>query len=146
MKTIPLRGSPANTPKLMTSDQLAAAANAGVQPIASWIEEVIETQGIGDKAAARIPVVIRALGVRTYPIFGKDGRSAVWFKEFPRDSISAEIECALALTAIAESGQLNRFRRCEACSTFFVGDPRAKWCSNACGSKVRQRKFRKARR
>jgi hypothetical protein len=134
-------------PKLPTGEDLANAANAGTQPIADWLEQVVASGGLG-KVGPRITTLVRAMGIRTYPLFAKgDSSEVLWFREYPYNSVNAEIECALALAAIAESGGLRRIRRCQLsdCRKFFFGDPRAKWCSNACGSKSRKRKSRKSR-
>lgn len=145
MKRIPLRKRPRNDsvlqtrPQLLTPADLVRVANDGVQPIAAWLEHVAETGQLSGKAKVRITTIVRELGIRTYPLFQTDGASIMWAREYPGDSMSAEIEWAVAITAVAEQGNLPRFRRCVLpdCRSYFVGDPRSRWCSNACGSKAR---------
>jgi hypothetical protein len=153
MKKIPLLRTvrtAAVSPKLLTIEQLLDAASAGVEPVAAWLDEIATNGRLGRTSTDRITEVVRTLGIRTYPVFAKKGDSdlVLWIHEYPSDSVSAETECALALVAAADAGNLSRIHRCvlEDCRKFFMGDPRSKWCSNACGAKVRQRKFRKSRR
>ncbi|MCB0348038.1 MAG: CGNR zinc finger domain-containing protein, partial [Bdellovibrionales bacterium] len=45
-------------------------------------------------------------------------------------------------------GNLDKVRRCQAedCGKFFFGRKKAKWCSNACGSRHRVSKMRKSKK
>ena len=63
------------------------------------------------------------------------------FDKLPAPSIFAAFEFSKFLS----SGVLHRLRRCQnqECERFFIGPPQAKWCSKACGSKVRVSKMRK---
>jgi hypothetical protein len=63
------------------------------------------------------------------------------FDEVPAPKVFAAFEFSKFLS----SGVLHRLRRCQSqeCESFFIGPPQAKWCSKACGSKVRVNKMRK---
>ena len=47
------------------------------------------------------------------------------------------------LAALISSGVFDKLKRCEDCRNFYIGGPRAKWCSNTCGSRNRARDKRK---
>lgn len=51
----------------------------------------------------------------------------------------------LCLVSLISAGLSDRLKRCSLneCRRFFFGDPRKKWCSDNCGSKVRVRNKRK---
>jgi len=51
---------------------------------------------------------------------------------------------AMATIRILMDQYVNRLHQCQLddCNTYFVGDPRSKWCSKNCGSKFRVRKKR----
>lgn len=51
----------------------------------------------------------------------------------------------LCLVSVINAGLSDRLKRCALteCRKFFFGDPRKKWCSDACGSKVRVREKRR---
>jgi hypothetical protein len=48
---------------------------------------------------------------------------------------------AVGMVRVLMEGYDKRLHRCELedCGTYFVGDPRAKWCSTTCGSTARMR-------
>lgn len=52
---------------------------------------------------------------------------------------------ALAMVRIIAEGFTDKVHRCalKECRKYFVGDPRARWCSTTCGSKYRVRKKRR---
>jgi hypothetical protein len=70
-----------------------------------------------------------------------------WAAQLPEPECFPNIESAIALIVvrIINAELVPNLHRCalEDCRKYFAGDRRAEWCSNACGSKHRQREWRK---
>lgn len=66
---------------------------------------------------------------------------AINFDQIP----PVESAAALFFSSMALNGELNGLKRCESheCRKFYVGNAKAKWCSDTCGSRERLRKKRK---
>lgn len=115
----------------------------------------IHSNGITDELVKQINEWL-ALRPRTVcPQFDAQSRSFIWafeesfdemwlvdpsVKPEPPDKILPFVGWCTAI--LISVGVFDRLKRCEACKRFYFGGPRAKYCSDNCGSLTRVRRKR----
>lgn len=125
---------------------LIAAANKGDHYPVYWIKRIAR-YGASDSLLTEVDALLSHVHVNA------NWRLDPSTKEFKRatygpvaDSFPTwECVWALAVARFINSGLVKKLKKCQLseCNNFFIGGPRAKWCSDNCGSKHRVRNKRK---
>jgi hypothetical protein len=122
-------------------------ANEGDQLAIAWLEEILATKAPSEAWLSRVERLARGVQINTYPKLKESEGKFVWAREFPKPKQFRDREAAMALVVVrlVNADFLNRLHKCqlEDCGTYFVADPRTKWCSVAHGSTKRMREKRK---
>jgi hypothetical protein len=120
------------------------AANAGDERFLAWLRRV-ERHGVTHGLAEDINKKLLGFQMPACFVFNTEtGKLEPGF--FPFDlPKNDEVMIAFSVAVALADGALDTLKRCalKECSKYFVGDPRAKWCSETCGSKYRVRNKRK---
>ena len=138
-------------------NNILALANEGQGPARYYISR-IERYGFSDALANRLNEWLDRMEAKARPRFNAKSRELVW--QFDNPTATAwlynrdieptlkDIEALFAwmIAALISEDALNGLKRCalKDCQKYFVGGPRAKWCSENCGSlyRVRQKRCR----
>lgn len=119
------------------AEKLADDANAGGATPAEWLGDIARN-GLTTTLVAEIKRAVSDYGITTFPEINVKTKKVRWVRRLP-PNLPERAAYALSLVTIIEADFIEHIRRCGECSKFFVADPRARWCSKACGSRARVR-------
>jgi predicted RNA-binding Zn ribbon-like protein len=134
-------------------DSALQAANTGQQPFRRWITR-IERYGITDSLVSDLNEVLQNIEVRTWPaLINRAGKFHVGLADMysgmtlPRPDAQEEV-AALQIARLISANAFRYLRRCKAddCGNYFARGWKAEWCSDNCGSRVRNAEMRKRRK
>lgn len=132
------------------ADLLARTANVGNEQSLYWVRR-LERWGVTDSLLADVERKVRGARIPAYLALDPKSKTFKWNFEWPDFASDAgplpdrESMYALFVAWAISAGTAHKVKRCvlKECHKYFVGGPRAKWCSENCGSKHRVRKKRK---
>lgn len=133
------------------AERLVREANSKNEAVLRWLNPLIES-GATDEYLIELGEELFPIEVPQYRMLDRDTFRFRWALRGRMSKKAAEAfrngGPALAIARLIDDSFTNRIRRCELadCRTYFVGDPRARWCSRRCGSTHRQRELRKRRK
>ena len=122
------------------------AANTPDHPMRHWISRV-DTYGVTDSLIADINKKIRKVEMKGSAKLYKTGHGLIlgMSEKFLVTAKVREERFPLVLGYLLVHDRLKYLRRCAntECRKYFVRGPKAKWCSNTCGGRIRNRSKRK---
>ncbi len=126
--------------------ELATAANRGDDLSTYWISRLIE-ENVSHALLRDIFDRVSDVYVTSKLELDIDKKEFSWvygpenFDVYP----NAEKFCALMLVHLINAGIVEKVKQCERdeCGNFFVGNKKARYCDDKCGSIIRARKMRK---
>lgn len=126
---------------------LVSNANDGSQPELYWIRK-LERSGPSARLVRELNAKLRAMPTTIHTFPELDPRTlklSAKYDSTRKGESEWDWTCAYLVAFAIEAGTFKNLKRCalKECSKYFIGDPRAKWCSANCGSKYRVRKKRK---
>ena len=120
-------------------------ANQGDEYALAWIQRIAR-YGVTEKLAQDLNKKLEKFQMTACYGFDANSQSLEPRFWFP-DGITEDREAQIAFVIASSLGErrLDGLKRCSLseCRKYYVGGPRAKWCSDNCGSKHRIRKKRK---
>lgn len=142
----PLHGTTA--PEIqMAAHLLVTYANDGSQPELYWIRR-LERFGPSAGLVRELNAKLHAMptSIHTFPELDPTTlKVSTKYDSTRGDEVDRDWKRAYIVACVIEAGTFTNLKRCalKECSKYFIGDPRAKWCSANCGSKYRVRKKRR---
>lgn len=132
------------------AETLVKMANNGDEFAKTWVEKLIAKR-TSPAVLNLVNDAIMDVDISVQVALDASRRQFGWRPQIspgPKNVKSMNNAIALLIARLVNAGYVDRLRHCQLsdCGRYFVGDPRSKWCSDTCGSKFRQRKFRKGRR
>ena len=120
-------------------------ANAGDADWLKWIQR-IERYGITNSLISDINRILLDVQVNAYPML-KPGIGRMGFRySFSKAGSQPSYEAMIAfqIACLIGDGTLDKLKRCQfsECHKYFLGNAKAKYCSDRCGSNVRIRQSR----
>jgi len=136
----------------LLADDLAAWANSGDECALQWIRR-LKKYGVTKSLLADVDRAVRGFRVHTFLALDVDFGTFGWRQQIIKHRTFSDHSAvsdraavfALMIARLVNAGIIDRLKRCQlkSCRKYFFGGPRAKWCSDTCGSKVRVRNKRK---
>ena len=128
-------------------DKFVAAANDGDKQALYWIRR-LERYGVTASLLQDIVKIINRAQMIMSIVVVEDGENLRldYRHDFPEHHVPApEIFYAINFMSYLGAGALDGLKRCslKECRKYFVGNAKAVWCSDKCGSKYRARRMRK---
>ena len=131
------------------AERMAREANEGGELAAYWMDRLI-SKGVTPKVLTEVGTAVRNVRRVQGVVPDMKAKRFVWETYLPESDWIPSIESAFALIVvkIINEDVVPKLHRCEHtdCRKYFVGDVRARWCSNSCGSKYRQKLYRERMR
>jgi len=124
---------------------LVAAANQGDPLALRWVRRLVKHR-VTDSLLADVDRIVRGELWSAFLILEPSSRKFEWRLRPRRDSLQDREKMFGWMVAwLVTVDAIDGLKRCalKDCRKYFVGGPRAKWCSENCGSKYRIRKKRK---
>lgn len=124
---------------------LVNAANRDDPLALRWVRRLV-THGVTDSLLADVDRIVRDIPFGAFLILKPSSRKFEWRLRLRRNSLqSRETIFAWWVAWLVTVDGIEGLKRCalKDCRKYFVGGPRAKWCSENCGSKFRVRNKRK---
>lgn len=124
-------------------------ANAEDPAAVECLNDVIQGEGDLEQMYETINELIDIIEVIVRPEVDVETGALSWEPELSKSSpvvTNSETGYALVLSRLSSAGIVDRLRQCHECKTYFVGDPRSRWCSKICGSRNRQRAYQAKKR
>lgn len=125
--------------------EILEAANQGDEYTLAWIQRIAR-YGVTAQLAQDLNKKLEKFQMSASFHFDaklKRLEPRFWFPQGITEDREAQI--ALEIVSLLGEKRLDGLKRCSLteCRKYYVGGPRAKWCSENCGSKYRVRKKRK---
>lgn len=142
---------PSMVPTEVLAQRLVMEANEGNEAVLIWLDALIDNGPTLD-LLKQLSAAVFEVDIPQYLTLDLDTRKFRFALRGRMTKKAAErfrhAGPALAIVRLVNEDFTDRLRRCELeeCRRYFVGDPRSRWCSNACGSKYRQKEYRKRKR
>ena len=125
---------------------LIAGANMGVEEGVYWVKR-LSRYGVTNALINEINDLLESIEVHTSYRWNKKSRKFEQLEPIPNESSFPTWNhvFALMVSRFVNSELIDKLRTCQldGCNNYFLGGPRAKWCSDNCGSKFRVRDKRK---
>ena len=131
------------------ANELTIAANRGDELSTYWIDRLIR-EGVSDVLLRDASKRVGDVHVRSNLELDIDNRRFDWVSGPQRfdETPGADRVCALMVVHLISSGLVEKLKLCEfdECGNFFLGNKKARYCNDKCGSIVRARQWRMRRR
>ena len=143
------------------ADWLLTFANAGIEPMRTWVS-TIHSDGVTDSLAKDLNAKLRKGPMPAVFHFDRRARTLRPMHSPLSEDVPDEVKAAYLLSEMICDGVLDQLKQCELpsrfqqlarkfpslkpqirsgrydCSNYFLGNSKARWCSNRCGTKFRK--------